>query len=370
MSRQTDVLTLSAIDPVAVQLPAINWASINQTAPQPAAPQPRQPDDPLPRADIVVITWTSAEWSALDHVFANSGSPRGNGVGAWDKDWQFYRRNTGSFTAGEHGDPLWGTFRVVTVAGATKQWNVILFHSDAHLQYQPYIDGLRAMVRTILTDVQPRYLYSIGTAGGATLAQALGDPVTTNCAQLLPGKQPNNTDPANGETFTCAGWYPPTAMFAPAQRLMFQLSDVVSAPELQNLFERLAQKTSIGPLTLNDLLNAPLQPENLGAPTVHSMPGVPLNTSCDFSMAPGSGSTNFAAYEEDDAVVGEVAQELHVNFAFIRNVSDPVVPDHTASGTIIAADIRRNWAGLLYDRYGLITASNGALATWAAIAAS
>jgi hypothetical protein len=32
--------------------------------------------------------------------------------------------------------------------------------------------------------------------------------------------------------------------------------------------------------------------------------------------------------------------------------------------------VRKDWAGLLYDRYGWITASNGALATWAAIAAS
>jgi hypothetical protein len=73
MSRQTDVLSVTAVDPVPVQLPAIDWASIGQIAPQPVTPQQRQSTDPLPRADIVIITWTNAEWSALDHVFANSG---------------------------------------------------------------------------------------------------------------------------------------------------------------------------------------------------------------------------------------------------------------------------------------------------------
>jgi len=148
---------------------------------------------------------------------------------------------------------------------------------------------------------------------------------------------------------------------------MFRLSQVVTQPDLATLFASLRNK---GKVLLADLVNQPLLRANLGAPQVHNMRGVPLNTSCNYAMAPGSGTTQYSAYEEDDAAVGQAAQAAGVNFAFIRNVSDTVVPDETAGQTTIPLAVRKDWAGLLYDRYGWITASNGALATWAAIAAS
>jgi nucleoside phosphorylase len=378
MSRQTDALALAtaqqlaAIAPVSGSLPAIDWARIGHSAPQPIAVPARVSTDPLPKADVVIITWTNAEWSALDHVFVNSASSRGPQThpGSWRTAWLPYTRNVGNYTSDQGADPLWGYFRVVTMAGSSGPLTVLLFHSNAHLQYQPYIAGLRAMVTDIIKDTQPKQLYSIGTAGGGTLNQELGDAVVTNSAQLLPGVAPNDTDPANGKTFTCSTWYPSTSLFAAAQSLMFPLSEVVTSAELQTLFGQLKSKISVGAVALSDLVNGPLDPKNLSAPTTHSMKGVPLNTSCNYGMAPGSGSTQYSAYEEDDAAVGQAAQTCGVNFAFIRNVSDSVVPDHTAGGVVIPFNLRKSWAGILYDRYGWITASNGALATWAAVAAS
>jgi len=168
MSRQTDALApaaaaqLAAIEPVTALLPAINWGSIGHSAPQPLATARRAVTDPLPRADVLIITWTNAEWSALDHVFANSGSSRGSqsAPGSWSTAWLPYARDVGSYTSGENSAPLWGFFREVAVTGSSGSLRVILFHSDAHLQYQPYIDGLRAMVTTILKDTQPSELYS------------------------------------------------------------------------------------------------------------------------------------------------------------------------------------------------------------------
>jgi hypothetical protein len=225
------------------------------------------------------------------------------------------------------------------------------------------------MVNNIITDAQPKYLYSAGTAGAGTLAQMLGDPVVTNGAELLAGQGPNASDSANGDTFTCTTWYPSGTLFAAAQSLMFPLEKVITIEGLESLFRQLSRKVDVGSVTLNDLLNAPLQPANLGSPLIHSMQGVPLNTSCDFSMAPGAGSTTFSAFEEDDAVVGQVAGEMSVNFAFVRNVSDTVIPDQNSEGPI-SDNIRQAWAGDIYDQYGLITATNGAIATWAAIAAT
>jgi len=85
------------------------------------------------------------------------------------------------------------------------------------------IAGLRAIVTDIFNDTRPRRLYSIGTAGGGSLNHGVGDAVVTNSAQLLSGVAPNDSDPANGKTFTCSTWYPSTSLFAAAQKLMFQV---------------------------------------------------------------------------------------------------------------------------------------------------
>ena len=152
MSRQSDVFVLAAVEPASGALPAIDWASVGHTAPTPVEQPARRPTDPLPKADVVVITWTNAEWSALDHVFANSDSSRSAGLGSWTQDWLAYSRDTGSYSTGIRADPLWGVFRVVTIQGATQPRTVLLFRSNAHLQYPPYIAGLRAMVQAVLTD--------------------------------------------------------------------------------------------------------------------------------------------------------------------------------------------------------------------------
>ena len=55
-------------------LPVVDWSAINATAPTGLL----LPRTKLPNADIAVITWTSAEWSALDHVFINSDKERGH----------------------------------------------------------------------------------------------------------------------------------------------------------------------------------------------------------------------------------------------------------------------------------------------------
>ena len=143
-------------------------------------------------------------------------------------------------------------FRVVTVQGATQPWTVLLFRSNAHLQYEPYIAGLRATVRALLTDTGASKLYSIGTAGGAALNQALGDAVVTNSAELLAGAPPNDSDPANGQTFTSAGWLPSTALFEAAQTLTFPLSRVATVKDLETLFSRFSRSNEVGDLILAD----------------------------------------------------------------------------------------------------------------------
>jgi hypothetical protein len=368
VNRYTDVQALATVDPAPFSLPALDWASIGQEAPITEPPPNGAPSDPLPKADVVVITWTNAEWSALDHVFVNSQTSRGQGTGSWSYSWAQYDHKVGSYSSDVRSEPLWGTYRVVTIPGASQQWKVIVFHSNAHLQYDPYIAGLRVMVRQILTDAEPTYLYSIGTAGGGNLSQMLGDAVVTNGGTLDAGVPPNSNDPANGQTFWSPdSWFPPSTLAQKAQQLMTPLAQVATQSDLESLFDSYAAKNRVRGFTLADLQNAPLTPANLGRPTIHSAMGTPLNTSCNFGMAPGQGSTQFCVYEEDDAVVGQVAAEMGVQFAFVRNVSDTVVPDQEQIRSITDI-LRQQWATALYERYGLITANNGAIAAWSTIA--
>jgi hypothetical protein len=73
ITRHTDVAVERPAALPAASLPPVDWASIGRSAPARIAPGERGPDDPLPEADIVILTWTSAEWFAPDHVFVNSG---------------------------------------------------------------------------------------------------------------------------------------------------------------------------------------------------------------------------------------------------------------------------------------------------------
>jgi len=131
-------------------LPVIDWGRINQAPPVRLPIDRRYPDDPLPVADIVIVTWTSAEWSALDYVFAGSGDGSGRATTdwSWKQDWFLYTRNAVGFTADPKSGPLWGYFRLVQIKDLSQRpWRVLLFKSNSHLAHPPWIDGLSAMTR-------------------------------------------------------------------------------------------------------------------------------------------------------------------------------------------------------------------------------
>jgi hypothetical protein len=72
----------------------------------------------------------------------------------------------------------------------------------------------------------------------------------------------------------------------------------------------------------------------------------------------------------DDAVVGYAANLEKIDFVFVRNISDTLVPVETPTNQAIPDPARRAWSSAVYNAYGMFTSFNGALAAWAAIAAS
>ena len=82
-------------------LPPVDWSAMGAEAPRAIHTDARHAEDPLPQADIVVMTWTAAEWFALDHVFCNSGSAGDYSTDyEWKKAWWPYTRNVAPFSAG------------------------------------------------------------------------------------------------------------------------------------------------------------------------------------------------------------------------------------------------------------------------------
>lgn len=350
-------------------LPPVSWTRVGQSAPTDVPVDYRGPAAPLPKADAVVMTWTTEEWSALDHVFIDSETTRAPENEDFQRGWYLYSNNVGSYTTDGYGD-LWGYYRLVDIASATgKSTRVLLYKSAAHLGHPPWLAGLKQMAEQILTDTGANVIYSIGTAGGSREAFRLGDVVITNAAQLSLKEPENVSSGLSGKTFSSKQAPPSggTLLGKVQKQLYFKLDTVVTYAVLNRILQELQTRDgALQGVTLDDLLNAPLRPENLAAPATRT-PGVPLLTTDYYYIAPKQ-ETKWAALEMDDAVVADAAASANVQFVSVRNISDTLVPNTTQAGKQIDEGSRDKWSGRLYDEFGLYTSCNGALATWALLA--
>jgi nucleoside phosphorylase len=372
MARNADLNPETALT-VSPPLPPVDWASIGRMPPRPIVIGPRRPEDRLPVADVAILTWTSAEWAALNHVFLGGANQR-TSDNTWKKAWLPYTRGAAGYTADPKSGALWGFFQLVEIVDrSTRPWRVLLFKSNSHLAHPPWIPGLSAMTRAILEDTKADRIYSIGTAGGSRLSQRLGDSVVTICAQLDLQRPQNSQDPDNGGVFRCKTWFPATALLPEVERsLLYRMNQTVTNEALEELLGELKAKhpgdAAVAALGLADLVNDPIRPEQLGAPRVLTLKNAPLLTTDFYYIAGGDGADPFSFLEMDDAVIAREAERMGARYAFIRNISDPIVGSVTQSGQKLTEDVRADWSGLIYTRYGLLTSFNGALATWATIA--
>jgi nucleoside phosphorylase len=371
MSRFNDVTTRSLAFSESTELPAVDWTLVGQSAPTLVSIDYPGPTGKLPDADAIVITWTSAEWAAMNHVFLRSGqaeSPAAAEPAAGS--WYLYTR--GAPSGDSQTNPLWGYYQLVSIPGLDgTQRRILLFKSDAHLAYSPYLSGLTQEVQNLIADVAPRRIYSIGTAGGATDQQNLGDVAITNCGTCQLKLAENSDSPDNGKTFSSADFFPNTANLLPAvqEKLFVKLASVATMAEWQCLLAEAQRETSgksLAPYTLDDLINSPIDPANLNAPKAVSYRGIPLLTT-DYYYIAQQNSPQYAVLEMDDAVIGAAASQLNVPFAFIRNISDAFVVTTDKSGNPIPDPAREAWSSVQYDHFGIYTAVNGALATWATL---
>ena len=352
------------------RLPVIDWSSTGHPNLAPKVEETPRPKnyDPLPPADVVVMTWTAAEWEALDYVFSDQRSREENPrPGPWRDKWHPWRRDfytvypdlwsrrlISAFQRTAVGTPAlnrsaqrWGSYMLVRIGSK----RVLLFKSDLHLNQDGERLPVASMVRRCVLETGASLVLSAGTAGGVEEAQVLGDAMVTNAARFRLDQEFGN---AAFNTVTHASSYaPPDTMVEAASRLLMRV------PEFE----------MVGP-TAHFPEGTRLAPDDR-QPTIKIDPRPILTTDFfEFGTTHNRLGEEGCTCEMGDAVIGREIDRLNeerdgpdVGYAFVRNVSDPVI-----NGDLPLA-LQTAWAVVTYQLQGLETSYNGAIATWALIAA-
>jgi hypothetical protein len=330
-------------------LPAVNYGLVGKQAPKLLTTRSGR----LPNASAVVITWASAEWAALEHVFCAGGSAMPyseRSRGTW-AGWEKYSEDLPS---GHSSDwTYWGYYRAVEINGQT----VLLFKSNTHLDW-PGATFLIAMIKLIIKDVAPRLILSIGTAGGTKPEDHIGTVRAVSAGTLFETGKPASSWPEYKNGWTANGATLGNAKF---KQLLFPVPTKTS--DLEALCSQFNQQYH------SNYTLAQLNPNglNLGDPTPQiddqTGGGTSLLTASTFVVGTTAGTyENYAAIEMDDAVIGEACAGAGTAFGFVRNLSDP------AQNAALPSKVQGNWGSAVYDQYGFYTSYNGAAAAWAMLA--
>nr|CBA32610.1 hypothetical protein Csp_D33010 [Curvibacter putative symbiont of Hydra magnipapillata] len=335
-------------------LPRIDWSAIGKPAPKLQDLPAGTPANMLPSADVVVITWASAEWAAMEHVFVESDRdmPYSEAVkGYWD-GWTKYdtdlpdHSHTPDWT-------YWGYYRLVKIEGQT----VLLFKSNTHLDW-PGASFLATLTERFCTQVQPSLIMSIGTAGGCRPQDHLGTVNVVNAATMYEQGQSPSAWPNYSNSYAPAWSIIAKSGFS---SLLFHIP--ATSDNLQSIADQF--NTFYGTSYPLSILNA----DGLDTPTTLpalnnlTLSQTPLLTASTFVVGTTAGEyANFAVIEMDDAVIAQTCQAQSVAFGFVRNVSDP------AQNPDLPSKMQANWGSAVYDVFGFYTSYNGALAAWAIIA--
>jgi len=349
-----------------VPLPVIEWSKLGDFS----APEPIEiPDGRLPEVDVVIITWTFAEWSALDHVFLTSGTERQPVGDEWCNAWKSLHIDTPAGWANPMRDPAL-EYQAVKMKRKDREVTVCLIKSEEHLAYEPYIEGLSLEINTILEQCKPAVVISAGTAGAANPHQPLGDVVSTSAAHIRL-TDPNNlnaeSEKYNNTTITCKDRFTPSELYSQvAEKLMMPLNLVWQGDQIQSTVDTLNEQCETS-YTVADLLSPPLQPAELSQGHMQLAGTLPLLTTDEFYISHPEDEKKYCCMEMDDAVVAHLCQQAGVGYGSIRNISDPVVPYVTQAGEEIPGCVRNQWSEDIYGVCGLYTSYNGALGCWAAL---
>jgi hypothetical protein len=293
----------------------------------------------LPRADVLLVTWTVDEGHALSRVFT-PGKDSHN-------DYLPYTKNFATISAKMRaGCPALqakrlGTYWTCTVG--TKK--IVVFKSDSHMsQDGPQMPNIDVW-RQIIDDVQPTLVVTTGTAGGIGKQFEVGDVIVSPIVRF-DCKSKFKAFKHNGQSISSQSYFnkpTPSKLLTTAKKLF-----AANAGQLPK--------------------------ENPRAPKIFRTPATALpqsvtttdffgfDTSNDHYQLQGLGSVS----EMGDAVLGMVATDMGAGaprWVAVRNVSDPQIK---ADGLTLKEQAKV--AAQIYKGFGRWSSVCSAITCWALIA--
>jgi nucleoside phosphorylase len=308
-----------------------NFHAAPVSFPDGLAPTPTKstvpPGSPMPKADVLVVTYTVAEGYALADMLA-PGWPD-SGWTKYQHNWATIKKLVGPDGPSRESDDaaVWA----LTMIGSKR---VVIVKSSLH----PATDGIKLPIRVLwkqmIEEVQPSLVITTGTAGAVTADVLLGDVVISRHVQWDATK---------------------TFAKSPFAHEVFPTEAKLPRTEFRDLPKLIA-------------VNASRIPPASRAPQI--VDGDVLTTDF-FAFDDVRDSYRLRAYnararavEMDDAALGLAIQDFGDGapaWVSIRNASDPQMNEPTLADENSAA-------GKIYEKYGYWTAINSVLACWALIA--
>jgi hypothetical protein len=289
---------------------------------------------PLPRADVLVVTWTVDEGHALSRVLTPGKDSR--------DDYRPYTHNYASIARKmRNGCPArqakrLGTYWTTTIGGK----KVVVFKSDSHMsQDGPQLPNVDVW-QQIISEVRPALVITTGTAGGIGKQFEVGDVVVSpvvrfDCISKF------KKQPFAQAHYTSAA--PRTGHFASA-RTLFK----ANAGQLPKDNPRPPRIVRVAASALSS--------------SVVTTDFFGFDTSDDHYKLQGLGDVS----EMGDAVLGLVSSRLGAKaprWIAVRNVSDPQIK---AEGTLKQ---QAALAAQIYKGFGRWSSVCSAIVCWALIAA-
>jgi len=290
---------------------------------------------PLPRADVLVVTWTVDEGHALSRVLTPGKDSR--------NDYRSYTHNYASISAKMRaGCPARQAKRLgaywTTRIGGKK---VVVFKSDSHMsQDGPKLPN--ALVwRQIIDEVKPRLVITTGTAGGIGKQFEVGDVVVSPIVRF-DCKQKFKSEPFRQAHYSSNSLRP---KYLAKAKSLFK----VNAGQLPKDNTRLPKIVRVTPTALKS--------------SVVTTDFFGFDTSDDHYKLKGLGDVS----EMGDAVLGLVASQMGAqapHWIAVRNVSDPQIK---ADGLTLRQ--QATLAAQIYKGFGRWSSVCSAIVCWALIAA-
>jgi hypothetical protein len=298
-------------------------------------PKPKgKPGDPLPAADVLLVTWTVDEGHALSRVLTPGKDSRNDYV-PYRHNWATLSKRFRKGAPALQANRL-GAYWTTTIGGKS----VVVFKSDSHMsQDGPQLPNVD-LWRQIIEEVKPKLVITTGTAGGIGKQFEVGDVIVSPVVRFDCTAKFKNQPFAQAHFSTVAA---NSSKFAAAKGLF--KANSAQLPKDNTRPPKIVKVTPKG------LSSSVVTTDFFG-----------FDTSDNHFKLQGLGDVS----EMGDAILGMVATGMGPaapRWLAIRNVSDPQIK---AEGTIRE---QAHIAAQIYKGFGRWSSVCSAITCWASIVA-